>query len=208
MSSFLVSVYVKSVKINYSSCNNGGCYLPVWSLIPTTTHEYIIIATISSSACDPPPPRLILILICILTVSGTIITVRRIHIYRAEDLGILGCAGESFTTSSKVWFFSSQVSCTATKISFIYSFSGNSAASAPISTFMCLWAIYIVPGSVYSTYCLQQNREYIKEYINRSRTHECGNWDWDPNIPFLGIFVSKFRYFVFAVLSAKPYGIP
>ncbi len=28
--------------------------------------------------------------------------------------------------------------CTATKITIIYSFSGNSAASAPISTFMCL----------------------------------------------------------------------
>ncbi len=31
----------------------------------------------------------------------------------------------------------------------MYSFSGNSAASAPISTFMCLLTIYIVPGSVY-----------------------------------------------------------
>ncbi len=30
-------------------------------------------------------------------------------------------------------------------------------------------------------------------------THECGNWDWVPDIPFMGIFVSKFRYFVFAV---------
>ncbi len=38
---------------------------------------------------------------------------------------------------------------TATKIPLMYSFSGNSTASAPISTFMCLWAIYIVPGSVY-----------------------------------------------------------
>ncbi len=38
---------------------------------------------------------------------------------------------------------------TATAIPFIYSFSGNSAASAPTSTFMCLWAIYIFPGSVY-----------------------------------------------------------
>ncbi len=28
--------------------------------------------------------------------------------------------------------------CTATKIAFMYSFSGNSVVSAPISTFMCL----------------------------------------------------------------------
>jgi hypothetical protein len=38
---------------------------------------------------------------------------------------------------------------TARKIPLMYSFSGNNVASAPISTFMCLWAIYIVPGSVY-----------------------------------------------------------
>jgi hypothetical protein len=31
----------------------------------------------------------------------------------------------------------------------MYSFSGNSAASAPISTFICLRAIYIVPGAVH-----------------------------------------------------------
>jgi hypothetical protein len=35
--------------------------------------------------------------------------------------------------------------------------------------------------------------------MNLSQKHECGNWDRDPDIPFLGIFVSKFRYFVFAV---------
>ncbi len=30
------------------------------------------------------------------------------------------------------------------------------------------------------------------EYINRSYTHECRNWDWGRAIPFLGINKSKF----------------
>ncbi len=37
------------------------------------------------------------------------------------------------------------------------------------------------------------------EYIIRSQTHECGNWDWSPDIPFLGIFASNFWHFFFAV---------
>ncbi len=32
-----------------------------------------------------------------------------------------------------------------------------------------------------------------------SQAHECRNWDRDPDIPFLEIFVSNFRHFVFAV---------
>ncbi len=31
------------------------------------------------------------------------------------------------------------------------------------------------------------------------QTHECGNWDRGLAIPFPGIFVSNFRYCVFAV---------
>jgi hypothetical protein len=51
-----------------------------------------------------------------------------------------------------------------------------------------------------STYFLQQKRQTdCRKNINPTQTHECGNRDWDPDIPFLGIFVSKFRYFVFAV---------
>jgi hypothetical protein len=87
---------------------------------------------------------------------------------------------------------------TATEIPFIYSFPGNSAASAPISIFMCLWAIYIFPGSVY-IFPPAEKADPSWEYIIRSQTHECGNWDWGPDIPFLGIFVSNFRHFVFAV---------
>ncbi len=52
-----------------------------------------------------------------------------------------------------------------------------------------------------STYFLQQNRQNHRGnmYIICSQTHECGNWDWGPDIPFLGIFVSNVRHFVFAV---------
>ncbi len=91
---------------------------------------------------------------------------------------------------------------TATKIPLISSFSGNSVASVPTSTFMCLWAIYIVPGSVH-IFPPAEKEDRLWEYINHSQTHECGNWDWDPNIPFLGILVSKFRCFVFAVRKFK-----
>ncbi len=37
------------------------------------------------------------------------------------------------------------------------------------------------------------------KYINRSRTHEYGNWDFGCIIPFSGIFVSNIRCCVFAV---------
>ncbi len=37
----------------------------------------------------------------------------------------------------------------------------------------------------------------------RSQTHECWNWDLGCTIPFLGIFVSNFQYFVFAVWASN-----
>ncbi len=67
-----------------------------------------------------------------------------------------------------------------------------------ISTFMCLWAIYIFQQSDYLFYW--RKIQYVDrswEYINRSQTHECGNWDWGLAISFLGIHKWDFRCSVF-----------
>ncbi len=56
----------------------------------------------------------------------------------------------------------------------------------PVPTLIYLWEIYIFPGPV----CLFCCRKYVDrswECINRSHTHECGNWDWGRAIPRKGI---------------------
>ncbi len=45
--------------------------------------------------------------------------------------------------------------------------------------------IYFQDGSAYSAAGKYVDRSW--EYINRSQTHECGNWDWGPTIPRKGI---------------------
>ncbi len=91
---------------------------------------------------------------------------------------------------------------TSTKTPFMYSQKRNCLASVPISIFVCLWAIYIFPGSVHLFSCSRIGWPIV-EYIIRSLTYECGNWDWGQwggvAILFLGIFVSNCRYCVFAM---------
>ncbi len=41
------------------------------------------------------------------------------------------------------------------------------------------------------------------KYLKHTQTHECGTWDWGSSIPFLGIFVSNFRYCAFAVCTER-----
>ncbi len=44
---------------------------------------------------------------------------------------------------------------------------------------MCLWAIYIFPGSVH-IFPPAEKADPSWKYIIRSQAHECGNWDWGP----------------------------
>ncbi len=64
--------------------------------------------------------------------------------YKQKDQLLLNMKG---TLRAYTQYYTKYRSCTATKIPFMYSFSGNS--QFPISTFMFLWAIYKFPGSVH-----------------------------------------------------------
>ena len=57
-----------------------------------------------------------------------------------------------------------------------------SCATVQISTFMCLWAIYTFPRSI-CLFCCRKYEDRSWEFINRSQTHECGNWDWGRATP-------------------------
>jgi hypothetical protein len=65
-------------------------------------------------------------------------------------------------------------------------------ALVPISTFMCLWANYIFSRWV-CLFCWRKYVDWSWEYINRSKTHECGNWGWGRAIPRKGIYKQNCR---------------
>jgi hypothetical protein len=83
----------------------------------------------------------------------------------------------------------------------IYVFlSGNCAASVPISTFNCVCERFIYPGfiHIHVFFCRRIGRASVGIYINRSQTHECGEWDCGLAIPFLGIL---YLFQIFGMVS-------
>ncbi len=96
---------------------------------------------------------------------------------------------------------------TAKAIPFIYSFSGNCAASTLICTIMCLLAIYIFPRSVHIFPSAEQ-ADPSWEYIIRSQTHECGNWApiflfWEYMFQIFGILSLQCNYMRKGILETS-----
>jgi hypothetical protein len=88
---------------------------------------------------------------------------------------------------------------TAKKFRFMYS--QKMICALPQSQFphscVCERFIYSQDRSTY--FFAAEYADRSGEYINRTQKHECKNWDYGRAVHFLGIYVSNFRYSIFAV---------
>ncbi len=97
---------------------------------------------------------------------------------------------------------------TATKKPFLYSISEKCAASVPISTFMCLWAIYTYIPRMGPLYFLQKNRQI--DCGNTSITNSLTDtWLWKlrmwPRNSFFENICFEFSELVLRSIQLRPY---
>jgi hypothetical protein len=126
------------------------------------------------------------------------VTEHKSSFHRAEETSMMhsSCAGDTTGSAGcrtlpdrphrlpKIWVLSSELRCNENPIYVQYSFSENCAASVPISTFMCLWAIYIFPGYVHILSCSRIGTLIMG--IDKSLTD---TWMWK-----LGLWLSQFLF--------------
>ncbi len=76
----------------------------------------------------------------------------------------------------------------------------NCAASVPISTFMCLWAIYIFPGSVHIFSCTRIGRPIVGIYKSITDT-----WMWKLGLRPLNSFSGNicFEFSILVLCSVE-----
>ncbi len=75
----------------------------------------------------------------------------------------------------------------------------------PIHSYICERFIYFQDRSVY--FPAANYVDWSWEYINRSHTHECGNWDWGRANPRKGINKWDFRCSVVKTLPKKDHTV-
>ncbi len=126
---------------------------------------------------------------------GFYLWIPRTHSYKKDDeplLNLTGAVPVSSCSREDTFVYTKEGTTLQRQVRLYIPFLGI-ARPQPQFPHSCVYERFIYSQDQ-STYFFQQNSQ-----THRSQTHECGNWDWGPDTPFLGIFVSNFRHFVFAV---------